>query len=948
MADEALGQVSLQIAVDQAALDAGLAAARRKIEVFRSQAAAALSGIDARTESNLGDIAERIGRGSGGASGGRIGGNVFGRPDPGAFRQFSTEVGRAREELDAASRSGNRFAETLAQIRDIGLVTQQVVQVVTAVTQSLVGVAQASIQAAGEAQRLAAAFQALTGSKEVAEDLRNTLFQLSKTTPFKNEDILETSRRFLAVGVSADKLQGTINRIGALSAQSGQDLGRIGLIYSQIFAKGRLQGEENLQLLEAGIDLTGRLQQVTGLQGETFRKAMETGKIGIAEVNEAIKLATGDMAALVEGGRAVDVAFNNIGDNIQQVFLGFSKAIAPALSAAANVVNEAFDQLFPTLEQIDKLFSPLAKEAERFAKALENNPELVRALATAFESLLQFGINGAVEGVKGLNDQLEQRPDGILQTVVDLELQIRKTFQSAKALLLLLTAPARLGGFFNPDTAKQIVRAVKEFEIGQELKPIEIPTEFAKPKTGPDVPDELDNRGQQSLANLRKQQLATEERINQVYANRSLLLSAQEEIAESITRQGKRQEDLLKARANLESANKALANAEPRSDGKIDPGLIRRQEEATAALAQAQRSVNVELNREEAQRRRREVDIDRLQEVNSIYDDRTRTFDEQRRGVERLTKEYERQDRLLSRVQVYQSALEELARYAAEVDQGITSFDPTIERSLQVNVDAAGAALYEAGLKTGRELREAAAEAGRRLQDAGKAFDRAQDSAFNLLTRQAQEGRRAAALQTIREGVNNPRLGLDPAAVNRAIEDGSFSSLRSVADQVQALSESDRGLQTAIEDAINAQQDLTKATRELAQIIGGGGPRVQPTTTARPLEVQSAPQAGSFNEILRAVEAGAASAAGQIDSAGRDLADATGSASRQLRNALATVGVGNLDDGIRGPQQELTQVQRQLASATEQLATSLQAGTYVTVNVPVGSDVDSNQQVRYA
>jgi tape measure domain-containing protein len=333
----------------------------------------------------------------------------------------------------------------------------------------------AVVQAAGDAQKLTAAFTGLTGSASAAAALRQELFTLSKTTPFKHDELLSAAQRFLAVGVEAENLGGTINRIGALAAQSGQSLDRVGLIYAQVFAKGRLQGEENLQFLEAGIDLNSQLAKVTGLSGQALQDAMSKGKISLNDVNQAIVLATGSMAALEGAGQSVSVKFANIGDNVQQVFLGFAQAITPALSAAFDVINKAFDRLFPSLESITQFFSPLTKEAERFAELLEQNPRVVEALALAFESLLNTAITPIIKGIGSINEGLETNPQGLIDSIVQLELRLRQAALTASGLVKIITAPARFGGILSGEARTQVASGLNDIGSAATAKPLEVP-----------------------------------------------------------------------------------------------------------------------------------------------------------------------------------------------------------------------------------------------------------------------------------------------------------------------------------------------------------------------------------------------------------------------------------------------------------------------------------------
>lgn len=398
------------------------------------------------------------------------------------------KLNRLNKSLNKTDRAANKLSGGLGKLSTafaaVGAAAAAVG--VAAIASKLTQVGKAAITAAGDVQKLQASFIGLTGSVETAEQLRNTLFQLSKTTPFKNEEILQSARRFLAVGVSVENLEGTLNRVGALAAQNGSELGRLGLIYSQVFAKGRLQGEELLQFLEAGVSITKELEQVTGLTGKALQDAISKGQISVENVNDAIKLATGEMTALDLAAKSVSVQFENVGDNVGEIGKAFSVSLAPAFASVFGVINEAFDRLFPSLESVQDRFDPLLEQAERFAQIVEDNPELVDAIASAFDSLLNFFLIPTVDAAEDLNDQLDQNPQGLIETIQNIELGIRRSFTAAAGLVKLLEAGRRLaaGGLVRGEAGNigdLFQQGLADLQSLSSLKPFEIKT-FTRPE----------------------------------------------------------------------------------------------------------------------------------------------------------------------------------------------------------------------------------------------------------------------------------------------------------------------------------------------------------------------------------------------------------------------------------------------------------------------------------
>lgn len=367
-------------------------------------------------------------------------------------KQYNAGLKAAKDKADRFGQSaggadlgGKGFGGLGAGAAAFGGVATAAAAAAVAVGAAVAGIGFAATQSAGQIQKLNAAFTGLTGSAEAASKLRQDLFELSKTTPFKNEEILQAAQQFLAVGIPVEKLQGSINRLGAIAAQSGQPLSRLALIYAQIYAKGRLQGEENLQLLEAGVDLTQELAAVTGLSGTALQDAMSKGKISVADVNAAIKLATGEMAALELAGKSVDTAFNNIFDNVGQLFGGFATAIAPALAAGFKVINDIFEEAFPDLESITELFAPLTESATAFADELGSKKELVTLFADALKTGLAVSAQTLADVLGFLADQLrnlDTKRAG--QAFVNLEISVRRVFLASKALGAQLVKNAEL------------------------------------------------------------------------------------------------------------------------------------------------------------------------------------------------------------------------------------------------------------------------------------------------------------------------------------------------------------------------------------------------------------------------------------------------------------------------------------------------------------------------
>ena len=156
------------------------------------------------------------------------------------------------------------------------------------------------------------AFQTLLGSREEAERMMREAVRFAAATPFETRDVVDAYQRLLTAGFKPVEIPVVLRGVGDLAAMKGfskEIIDRVLLAFQQIRAKGRLQGEELMQLAEAGVPL-GRVYEVLGrrlgVTAEQARKLQEAGRIsadlGIVAVMEALRdsVSGGELGKLMD------------------------------------------------------------------------------------------------------------------------------------------------------------------------------------------------------------------------------------------------------------------------------------------------------------------------------------------------------------------------------------------------------------------------------------------------------------------------------------------------------------------------------------------------------------------------------------------------------------------------------------------------------------------------
>lgn len=121
---------------------------------------------------------------------------------------------------------------------------------------------------------------------------------------------------------------------------------RITLAYGQMLAKGKVTGEELMQMAEAGVPLQTALAESIGVTGEEFSKMVSAGKVGIDDLNKAITgLTTGNgkFAGMMEKqSQTMHGMLSTLLDNLSEFMRKMGEG---AFGEVKSVLQDVSDQL---------------------------------------------------------------------------------------------------------------------------------------------------------------------------------------------------------------------------------------------------------------------------------------------------------------------------------------------------------------------------------------------------------------------------------------------------------------------------------------------------------------------------------------------------------------------------------------------------------------------------
>lgn len=215
------------------------------------------------------------------------------------------------------------------------------------------------------------------GNKEMADTFLATLKQFAASTPFEFKDLSSLAVRLQNANVSANDIIPTIKAIGNAASASGslskESLDRITLALTQMQMKGKVTGEEMLQLVENGVPAWQLLAEATGKPIPVLQELVSKGQI-------SSDVLVGQFRKTYESAGLMDAA---------------SKSLEGSISTIKDVLTDTAATAFRPF------YDGLTELAQAVAAFLGS--EQFQTWANA----LSVGMSAVMDGVKGLLATLE-------------------------------------------------------------------------------------------------------------------------------------------------------------------------------------------------------------------------------------------------------------------------------------------------------------------------------------------------------------------------------------------------------------------------------------------------------------------------------------------------------------------------------------------------------------
>lgn len=197
-----------------------------------------------------------------------------------------------------------------------------------------------------EMEQYTTSLEVMLGSASKASAMIEKMRDFAAKTPLTLENVISGGSLLMSYGVDESNLIDTMTKLGDLASGNAEKMDRITLAYGQMLAKGKVTGEELMQMTEAGVPLQTALAESIGVTGEEFSKMVSAGKVGIDDLNKAITgLTTGDgkFAGMMEKqSQTMQGMLSTLQDNLSEFMRKMGEG---AFGEVKSALQEASDLL---------------------------------------------------------------------------------------------------------------------------------------------------------------------------------------------------------------------------------------------------------------------------------------------------------------------------------------------------------------------------------------------------------------------------------------------------------------------------------------------------------------------------------------------------------------------------------------------------------------------------
>lgn len=271
--------------------------------------------------------------------------------------------------LDKADQSAGRLKRSLGQAFSSLPGAEFFMNPVVALTAGIGVVSKLGM----EAEKTTTAFNVLVGSEDKAAKMLGEINKYADNTLWDRTTTQQATQTMLGFGVSTETVVDDLKMLGDVAMGDKNRLQQLALVFGQISSAGKLQGQDLLQLINAGYNPLLDISALTGKSVAQLKDEMSKGLVTFDMVRAAFQRATG------EGGK-----FNNMTAQIAQTSYGaFEQLKEKLLGTLLDLYRVIQPLVIPVLNALGAVLEKIGNFAGWVADNISTLSPVIKVLTAA-------------------------------------------------------------------------------------------------------------------------------------------------------------------------------------------------------------------------------------------------------------------------------------------------------------------------------------------------------------------------------------------------------------------------------------------------------------------------------------------------------------------------------------------------------------------------------------
>lgn len=204
-----------------------------------------------------------------------------------------------------------------------------------------------------EAGKTAVSFDVLLGSQEKSADMLEEMNRYAADSPYSRLGVQDAAKTMLGFGVAQDQVMSSLRMLGDIAMGDSERFKGLALVFSQVAAAGKLQGQDLLQLISNGYNPLNDISKLTGKSMSELKDDMSEGRITFEMMRQAMTAATSEGGKFYQmNDRIAQTPFGRFGqlaDQSLDTLLSLYKVIEPLLIPAFDMLSGILSGLEPVI-----------------------------------------------------------------------------------------------------------------------------------------------------------------------------------------------------------------------------------------------------------------------------------------------------------------------------------------------------------------------------------------------------------------------------------------------------------------------------------------------------------------------------------------------------------------------------------------------------------------------